>query len=69
MKVLIDSHTINEVLDVPYISNVDYIDKAPDMNMVWILKTFISKEFREQFYLTSTQGITSNYFWLMLGGG
>lgn len=59
LDVLIGIPTENEVLGVPHISNVEYLAKDREMNMIWLCETLFWGEFRKKAYCPSTKGITS----------
>lgn len=45
-----DILSINKVLEVPYISNDGYLDKAQEMDIRWIWDTLVAEGFRDKIY-------------------
>ncbi|KAF3678423.1 hypothetical protein FXO38_03251 [Capsicum annuum] len=58
----IDFRAINEVLQVPHVSDAHYIAKAQEIDMAWLRVTVVLKEFSEQVYWPSTEGVTNTHF-------
>lgn len=59
--VSIVSYTISEVLGVPHIFNVNYIDKAREIDMVWLRDALILEELRDWVFWIMIEGVTYTY--------
>lgn len=62
VEFLVDVETINDVLGVSEVSNVEFNSQLRGMDWQWLRDTLFKEEFRGQVYWPTTEGITRLYF-------
>uniref|UniRef100_M1DTD4 Uncharacterized protein n=1 Tax=Solanum tuberosum TaxID=4113 RepID=M1DTD4_SOLTU len=55
----LNATTINEVLEVPDVSNADYEAKLREIDLGWLRDTLVEPTLRDRVYWPTTEGITS----------